>query len=183
MKKHITIIALAMLSLATLFSGCKKDKDKPNQPEIKEKYVIRYEVKNERTFHGGDGSIFTYTLSPIFKVDNITYTDENGNSIEVKDVTLPWEKEITIESPFDASVGAELTFNPDDYLEEVNVVKYARIGVKKVGEDEFDFHEDDYFPFYEEYYGSAITLPWERFMKRINENPDYLKFRSKATIK
>ena len=174
MKKHIAIIALAMISLATVFSGCNKSDDKTEPTESK-KYNVRYELDNEsKTVHPLTGDTIVLTLSPCFKA-NVTYTDADGKTIELKDITLPWQKEITVEAPFDASLQVELTFgNEEDLPEEITVVKSGRIAYKKAQGSSFAYENGH------GNYGS--TWQKDKFLEKIARQPDYLKFDFQITI-
>ena len=167
MKKHITIIALALISLATVFSGCNKSDD--NKTESK-KYTVRYELDNKV-----DVGTAQATLSPCFKA-NITYKDADGKTVELKDITLPWQKDITVEAPFDASVQAELTFNENELPESVVLVESGRIKVKKDKEG-----EEFFVPF--GFGNNGSTMQKAIFLQRVQEQPDYLKFGGQHTIK
>ena len=165
MKKHITIIALAMLSLATVFSGCKKSDDDKTESK---KYNVRYELDSEcKTVHPLTGDTIVFTLSTCFKA-NITYTDADGKAIELKDITLPWQKEIIVEAPFDASMQAELTFKEEELPDTLTVVKSGRIGFKKA--------EDSSFAYEDGHGNYGVTWQKDKFLNRIQENPNYLKF-------
>lgn len=168
MKKHITIIALALISLATVFSGCKKDE--PDQPETKEKYTVRYELDNEF-----DLGVSQATLSPCFKA-NISYKDVDGSTVELKDIILPWQKDITVEAPFDASVQAELTFNENELPESVVLVESGRIKVKKDKEG-----EEFFVPF--GFGNGGSSMQKAIFIQCVQEQPDYLKFGGQHLIK
>ena len=173
MKKHITIIALAMLSLATAFSGCNKSDDDKTESK---KYNVRYELDNTaKSINPSTFEPVVYTLSPCFKA-NVTYTDADGKTVELKDITLPWQKEIIVEAPFDASVQAELTFNENELPESIVLVKSGRIEVKKDNEG-----EEFFVPF--GFGDGASTMQKAKFLQNVQERPDYLKFGGQHSIK
>ncbi len=163
MKRHITIIALVMLSLAMTFSGCKKDNNE-EQPEAK-KYIITYQLDNKfETINPSTLEPYVFTLSPCFKA-NFTYVDANGKSVEMKNVELPWKTEITVTAPFAAKMEGALTYNESELPEQVTYGVRGGISYKRTD-------------------GSAITAdinggfsqnPKEKFLEAIGNRPERLK--------
>ena len=132
MKKHITIIALVMLSLATVFSGCKKDKDNQGQSETAKKYIVTYQLDNEdETMNPSTLEPIVFTLSPCFKA-NFTYVDANGQTVEMKDVVLPWKQEITVTAPFNAKMEGALTYNESELPDQVTYGVRGGISYKRI---------------------------------------------------
>lgn len=170
MKKHITIIALALILLATVFSGCKKDESE--KPETKEKYVVRYELSNiQQEVNPLTGDTITFTISPCFKA-NFTYTDGNGQAKEMKNVALPWSEEITVESPFTAKIEGSLNYEESELPEEVTFGTIYAILYKPVEAQVFSG----------EMSGQAGTTDKERFLQFMESHPDRLKFNKEFSI-
>ena len=171
MKKHISIIALALISLATVFSGCKKDE--PEQPVVtKKKYVVRYELSNiQQMVHPLTGDTITFTISPCFKA-NFTYTDANGQTKEMTNVALPWSEEITVEAPFNAKIEGSLNYEVSELPEEVTFGTVYGIFYKRVEEQVFSGS----------FSGSAGTTDKERFIQHMETHPDRLKFSQEFNI-
>ena len=170
MKKHITIIALALISLATVFSGCKKDE--PDQPETKEKYVVRYELSNiQQEVNPLTGDTITFTISPCFKA-NFTYTDANGQTKEMTNVALPWSEEITVEAPFNAKLEGSLNYEVSELPEEVTFGTIYGILYKPVEAEVFSGILS----------GRAGTTDKETFIQHMETHPDRLKFSKEIKI-
>ena len=170
MKKHITIIALALISLATVFSGCKKDE--PDQPETKEKYVVRYELSNiQQMVHPLTGDTITFTISPCFKA-NFSYTDADGQMKEMTDVALPWSTEIVVEKPFTAKMEGSIDYEVSELPDEVTYGTLYGILYKPVEAQVFSG----------EILGQAGTTDKERFLQFMESHPDRLKFSQEFSI-
>lgn len=123
MKKHITTIALAMIAIAAAFTGCKKDNNNNgnnDEPVVEKKeYKIHYAVLKQ---YPKADSIIEFT--PCFKA-NITYVEANGDTTKLTDVTLPWEKEITVEGPFKAYIKGNEYYDQSELPETVTYGFYA----------------------------------------------------------
>ena len=116
MKKHFTIIALALFTIAATFCGCKKDNDNNGQqgggddtPVESTTYVVKYVISDKATL---------YTMSPCFKA-NFTYINEKGETVEESNITLPWETEIIVKAPFTAQIAGTLTYKEEELPETV----------------------------------------------------------------
>ena len=171
MKKHITIIALALISLATVFSGCKKDNNN-DQPEQKQKYTVRYELNNVQEFTNPlTGEVTTFTISPCFKA-NFSYTDADGQMKEVTDVALPWSTEIVVEKPFTAKMEGSIDYEVSELPDEVTYGTLYGILYKPVEAQVFSG----------EILGQAGTTDKERFILYMGTHPDRLKFSQEFSI-
>ena len=171
MKKHITIIALALFSLATVFSGCKKDNNN-DQPEQKQKYNVSYELDNVcEVVNPFNEDTIVFSMSPCFKA-NISYVEASGNTTKLTDVTLPWKKEIIVEAPFNASVQVELTFKEEELPDSVTVVKSGRLGIKKTEASSYYYNEDK----------RGNTFLKNKFLEHIVSQPIFLKYGFQQSI-
>lgn len=163
MKRHITIIALAMLSLATTFSSCKKDNNQ-DQPEAK-KYIITYQLDNEfETINPSTFEPYVFTISPCFKA-NFTYLDANGQPVEMKDVELPWKTEITVTAPFTAKMEGALTYDESELPEEVTYGVRGGISYKRTDGSAFNIDVN----------GGLSQNSKERFLEIMGNHPERLK--------
>lgn len=174
MKKHITIIALALISLATVFSSCKKDNNNNNNNnnQPKQKYNVRYELNNVQEFTNPlTGEVTTYTLSPCFKA-SFSYTDANGQAKEITNVALPWSEEITVEAPFTAKIEGSLNYEESELPEEVTFGTIYGVLYKPVEAQVFSGETS----------GQAGTTDKERFLQLMESHPDHLKFSEEKNI-
>ena len=113
MKIHNSIIAVVLMALVVVFGSCKKDPTPTPTPEEKE-YTLTYKIFNEYTFTNPfSGETKTYTLSPCFKFD-FTYVDANGSTVEMKNVSAPWEKQLTVKKPFTAKLEGKLVYEESE---------------------------------------------------------------------
>ncbi len=171
MKKQITLIALALISLATVFSGCKKDNNN-DQPEQKQKYSVRYELNNVQEFTNPlTGEVTTFTISPCFKA-NFSYTDADGQMKEMTNVALPWSTEIVVEKPFTAKMEGSIDYEESELPDEVTYGTLYGVRYKLVGSDLYSGAVD----------GSAATTDKERFLQFMESHPDRLKFSKEMNI-
>lgn len=171
MKKHITIIVFALLSLATVFSGCKKNPD-DNPTDAKKQYMVRYDLSNVQEFtHPLTGEVITFTISPCFKA-NFSYMDANGQMVELNDVTLPWSKEFTVEAPFTEKIEGSMNYVESELPEEITYGTPVGIRYKRIGNDAYSGDID----------GNAATTDKERFLQLMELNPDRLKFSKEVNI-
>lgn len=172
MKKHITIIALALISLATVFSSCKKDNNNNNN-QPKQKYNVRYELNNVQEFTNPlTGEVTTYTLSPCFKA-SFSYTDANGQMEEMTNVTLPWSTEIIVEKPFTAKMAGSIVYEESELPEDdLTFGTLYSIRYKPVGTEVYSGG----------YNGSTATTDKERFLQFMESHPDHLKFSEEINI-
>lgn len=169
MKKHITIVVLALISLATVFSGCKKDND---ESDSKQKYIVRYELSNvQQEVYPLTGDTITFTISPCFKA-NFTYTDANGQAKEMTNVALPWSEEITLEASFTAKIEGSLNYEESELPEEVTFGAIYAILYKPIEAQVFSG----------EMSGQAGTTDKERFIQLMEAHPDRLNFSKEYSI-
>ena len=83
--------------------------------------------------------------------------------VEVNDATLPWTKEISVNTPFEAKIQGKITFNEAELPEQVKLAKIALIN--DMGEKNgstFDSKED--------------------FLEWIADRPEKLEFSNTRTI-
>ena len=102
--RFLSVIAMTLIfSLA--FASCKKDDEKePETPVVENKYYVQYQIDNQVT-----GKPF----SNIFGAD-VTYTNEKGADVVLKNVTLPWSVTITVTKPFTAKMTGKYIVNVGD---------------------------------------------------------------------
>ncbi|GEM_PF-2400783 len=112
MKSKLLFIALAFVA-AFSFSACSDDDD-----------------DNNNNGGGDDGKESTITvkyvvddpgLSPIFNV-NIGYKDENGKNVTLDSQALPWEKSITVKTPFTATLSITYALKADVEIPDIVTV-------------------------------------------------------------
>lgn len=113
-----------MFLLATLFIGgmmltsCKKDNpqptpDSPSTPTETTKTFV-YKVNNTfQTMSDVTGALTTHTISPCFHY-TFSFKDADGKMVEVTDATLPWTKEISVKTPFEAQLKGTVTYNESE---------------------------------------------------------------------
>lgn len=103
--KFLCLIAM-ILTISIAMMSCKKKKqDDPVTPTTETKYSVYYEVGNQFLTDST-----TVTFSPIFAAD-ITYFNENGDSVVLENVALPWSKTITVSAPFTAKIHGKYVLN------------------------------------------------------------------------
>ena len=109
-----------MFLLATLliggmmFSGCKKDDPKPTPTPTPATKTVVYKMDNT---YFDQISSYTATVSPCFHY-TFSYKDANGTMVEVNNPTLPWTKEISVTTPFEAKLEGKVTYNENELPEE-----------------------------------------------------------------
>lgn len=151
--KKLSYLFAALLFGGLIFSGCSKDEEKPTPEPTPTETTIVYLISN--VWEGIDGVV--YTLSPCFHI-NFTYTDADGKQVEVNDATLPWEKSITVTSPFEAKLEGNFTYNEDELPEEVEFCKNIKINL----------------PNAEEHEGTKNTK--QKFIELVETHPEKLSF-------
>ena len=171
MKKHITIIALAMIAIAAAFTGCKKNENNNNgnndEPVVEKKeYKIHYAVDTQ---YPKADSIIEFT--PCFKA-NITYLEANGDTTKLTDVTLPWEKEITVEGPFKAYIKGNEYYDQSELPETVTYGFYAGFTYQQLPDGMINIKMRGYC-------GVAAK---DNFLSQIDRIQNTLKFESQESL-
>lgn len=119
--KRLSFLFVTLLIGGVMLAGCKKEKEEPTPEPTPTETKIVYSISN--TYDGGSS---VYTLSPGLYF-TFTYTDADGKEVEVKNAELPWEKTITVTSPFEAKLEGEITYKEEELPEKVIFVKNIRI--------------------------------------------------------
>ena len=117
MKKVMFLLATLLIG-GMMFTGCKKDNpqptpDTPSTPTETTKTFV-YKVNNTfQTMSDVTGALTTHTISPCFHY-TFSYKDADGKMVEVTDATLPWTKEISVKTPFEAQLKGKVTYNESE---------------------------------------------------------------------
>ena len=109
-KKSLLLITL-FAAIAMIIIGCKKKDDSaasstpdPTPTPVPTTKTVYYHVGN--TYLGNIGDpCFHFTFS---------YTEADGSTVTIEDATLPWDKSITVEAPFEAKLIGDIYYNEDD---------------------------------------------------------------------
>lgn len=129
MKKHVTIIAMALLSLAAVV-GCKKNNEHQDDPEppvvVKNEYIIHYAIETQETKVDS-----TIVFTPCFKA-NVTYLEANGDTVKLTDVSLPWSKDITVTAPFSAYIKGNEFYDQSELPDDVTYGYFAGFKAQSV---------------------------------------------------
>ena len=81
-----------------------------------------------------------------------TYTDADGKEVKVENAELPWEKTITVTSPFEAKLEGEITYKEEELPEKVVLCKNIKIDPSLGSITESSVIDKSKFPtFVEEY--------------------------------
>ena len=106
--KKVTFLLATLLIGGMMLTGCKKDNNTPGDSTSK---TIKVSYALENTLKV-DGDVLT--TDNCFKFD-VTYTGADGNSVEVKGVTLPWTSAaFDVKTPFSAKIVAKPVYNEAD---------------------------------------------------------------------
>ena len=170
MKKHITIVALALIAFVIAFIGCKNDNNNNgnnDEPVVEKKeFNIHYAVLTQ---YPKADSIIEFT--PCFKA-NITYVEANGDTTKLTDVTLPWEKEITVEGPFKAYIKGNKYYDQSELPETVKFGYYAGSTYQQLPDGSIVNKMRGYY----------TQSSKEEFLNHLTNIESTLKFESKETI-
>ena len=120
--KKVTFLLAALLIGGMMLTGCKKDNNSSSNSASKT-IKVSYALENTMTAQG-----VVSTTDDCFKFD-VTYTGADGNSVEVKGVTLPWSiAAFDVKAPFNAKIEAKPVYNeadlPDVFVYGANAVIY-----------------------------------------------------------
>lgn len=163
MKKHVTIIAMALLSLAAVV-GCKKNNEHQDDPEppvvVKNEYIIHYAIETQETKVDS-----TIVFTPCFKA-NVTYLEANGDTVKLTDVSLPWSKDITVTAPFSAYIKGNEFYDQSELPDFVTFGYYAGFTATSVAAGIFD----------NEMTGYNTACPKEYFLDNLIRIEKTLKF-------
>ena len=129
--KKVTFFLAALLIGGMMFTGCKKENPQPtpDTPAQTTKTVV-YTMDNVMK---DSNSSATLTVSPYFHY-TFKYKDANGTMVEVNDPTLPWTKEISVTTPFEAKLEGTVTYNENELPEEGDII-FGTLGSIKSGDD------------------------------------------------
>lgn len=170
--KKVTFLLATLIIGGMMLTGCAKE-ETPNNggnnggngsdtPTVTTKSVV-YKVDN--TFKTGDintGVTTTHTVSPCFHY-SFSYKDADGKMVEVEDATLPWTKEISVKTPFEAKIEGKVTYNEAELPEDVKFATIALIN----GQGES---------------GGSTFYSKEDFVEWITTHPQKLEFSKTLTI-
>lgn len=151
--KKVTFLLAALLIGGMMLTGCKKDNNSSSDSASKT-IKVSYALENTMTTQG-----VVSTTDDCFKFD-VTYTGADGNSVEVKGVTLPWSiAAFDVKAPFNAKIEAKPVYNeadlPDVFVYGANAVIY-RDGKQEARKDDI--------------YGVTKT----KFLQIVQERPEDL---------
>lgn len=129
--KKLTLLLATLLIGGMMLTGCKKDNPQPtpDTPAQTTKTVV-YTMDN---VYKEELSSATLTVSPYFHY-TFKYKDANGTMVEVNDPTLPWTKEISVTTPFEAKLEGTVTYNENELPEEGDII-FGTLGSIKSGDD------------------------------------------------
>ncbi|MDO5316211.1 MAG: hypothetical protein Q4F82_08905 [bacterium] len=129
--KKVTFFLATLLIGGMMFTGCKKENPQPtpDTPAQTTKTVV-YTMDN---VYKDELSSATLTVSPYFHY-TFKYKDADGTMVEVNDPTLPWTKEISVTTPFEAKLEGTVTYNENELPEEGDII-FGTLGSIKSGDD------------------------------------------------
>jgi hypothetical protein len=130
--KKLSFLLATLLIGGLMLTGCKKDNpqptpDTPSTPTETTKTVV-YTMDNVMK---DSNSSATLTVSPYFHY-TFKYKDADGTMVEVNDPTLPWTKEISVKTPFEAKLEGTVTYNENELPEE-GLIIFGTLGSIKSG--------------------------------------------------
>ena len=166
--KKVTFLLATLLIGGLMLTGCKKDDPQPTPtptPTTTTKTVV-YKMDNSWYDQTSSSSI---TLSPCFHF-TFSYKDANGMMVEVNDPTLPWTKEITVTTPFEAKLEGKVTYNENELPEEGKVCVGALCTIKTDNNKTAD-------PSYQQFRDK------QQFLDFLSTHPDMLSYSFTLSIK
>ena len=158
MKKVMFLLATLLIG-GMMFSGCKKDDPKPTPTPTPATKTVVYKMDNT---YSEQISSYTATVSPCFHY-TFSYKDANGTMVEVNNPTLPWTKEISVTTPFEAKLEGKVTYNENELPEEGKVYFGA------LGSITFN-HTTTTNPNFKEFHNK------QQFLDFLSTHPDMLNF-------
>jgi len=165
--KKLAFIMLALTFVGSILTGCKKSQNNDNPTPTTTEYTVGYVIWGTEVA----------AYSPCFKF-NLAYTDANGQTVTKENVSAPWNTTITVKAPFTGKIEGTIIFNEDELPAEHVVFprSVAATGFGKganIGFSSLNIH-------------SEISLTTyktkERFLQKVAENPDMLKFSATVEI-
>ncbi len=168
MKKHITIIAMALLSLAVVV-GCKKNNEHQDDPEpvvVKNEYKVHYAIETQETTADS-----TVAFTPCFKA-NVTYLEANGDTVKLTNVSLPWSKDITVTAPFTAYINGNEFYDQSELPDIVSFGYYAGFIATPVADGTL----------YKGMKGYHTTCSKEDFLNNLSKIEKTLKFENQRKL-
>lgn len=155
MKKHFSIVAIALMALVVTFGSCKKD-PKPTPAPTEKEYTVTYQIPD--TYQFLNPETFQYETKPLNISDcfsfEFTYIDADGKTVEVKDVKAPWSKSITVKAPFTAKMEGKSVYNENELPDRVTYSTHSKITVNTSSYKE----------------GAHGTMTKENFLGHVSEN-------------
>jgi ABC-type transport system substrate-binding protein len=128
--KKVTFLLATLLIGGMMLTGCQKDPqptptpDTPTPTPTPTTKTVVYKMDN--VYYEETSST---PLSPGFHFV-FKYKDADGTMVEVNDPTLPWTKEISVTTPFEAKLEGKMTFNENELPEEGKVCVGALCTIK-----------------------------------------------------
>jgi hypothetical protein len=133
MKKVMFLLATLLIG-GMLLTGCKKDTTPtptPSTPDTPSTPTTKTVVYTMDNVIKDTNSSATLTVSPYFHY-TFKYKDADGTMVEVNDPTLPWTKEISVKTPFEAKLEGTVTYNENELPEE-GLIIFGTLGSIKSG--------------------------------------------------
>ena len=118
--KKLSFLLVTLLIGGVMLTGCTKEEEPITPEPTPTETTIVYSISN--TYEGTQ----VYTLSPGLYF-TFTYTDADGKEVKVENAELPWEKTITVTSPFEAKLEGEITYKEEELPEKVVFCKNIKI--------------------------------------------------------
>ena len=133
MKKVMFLLATLLIG-GMMFTGCKKDTPStPSTPDTPSTPTTKTVVYTMDNVYKDELSSATLTISPYFHY-TFKYKDADGTMVEVNDPALPWTKEISVTTPFEAKLEGTVTYNENELPEEGDII-FGTLGSIKSGDD------------------------------------------------
>jgi hypothetical protein len=114
--KKVTFLLATLLIGGMMLTGCKKTPT-PSTPDTPSTPTTRTVVYKMDNTYVDKTTSTTFVISPCFHF-SFSYKDANGTMVTVNDPTLPWSKEITVTTPFEAKLEGTATYNEADLPED-----------------------------------------------------------------
>lgn len=165
--KKLAFIMLAITFVGSILTGCKKSQNNDNPTSTSNEYTVGYAI------WGSEQAAY----SPCFKF-NLAYTDANGQTVTKENVSGYWFTAITVKAPFTGKIEGTIIYNEDELPAEHIILprNVASTGFGQganVGFSSLNMHMEVLLTTYK---------TKERFLQRVAENPDLLKFSATVEI-
>jgi hypothetical protein len=159
--KKVTFLLATLLIGGLMLTGCKKDDPQPTPTPMPTPTTKTVVYKMDTSWYDQTSSS-SITLSPCFHF-TFSYKDANGTMVEVNDPTLPWTKEISVTTPFEAKLEGKVTYNENELPEEGKVY-FGALGTINVN------HNTTTTPNLKEFHNK------QQFLEFLSNHPDMLNF-------